>query len=222
MTEEVFLHMCEHLSNHLWLQSLLVIVGTSVLEDAARCAVCLLVATGHIGWWLALVSMTIGGMAGDIGLYLVGRYATAFLTRQRWMDITRLEWMKIYFENHAAKTIFVARFLPGVRMISYSAAGVVCYPFGRFLFFLLLASLIQALIFLQLGTLIGEKLLPFLRQPQTRALIIVGVILCGIVIHLIIRRRRRRNPSRGLLPILLATDPPSSATSSEAPPSDAI
>jgi len=72
----------------------------------------LLVAAGHINWWLAFVSMTVGGMAGDIGLYVIGRYAVGLLIRRRWVDAARLVWMEGHFERHAAKTIVIARFLP--------------------------------------------------------------------------------------------------------------
>ena len=196
MTEEAFLQLCEHLSNHLWLQSLLVVAGTCFLEDAARCGVGLLVASGHIGWWLALSSMTVGGMAGDIGLYLIGRYATSFLVRQRWVDLARLTWMEDYFKNHAVKTVFLSRFLPGARTITFSAAGVIRYPFGRFLLLLFVAAIVQALIFLKLGALIGEKILPYLRDPFMRTGIVAVILLVGLALHLAISRSRRRKQSK--------------------------
>lgn len=196
MTEEAFLQLCEHLSNHLWLQSLLVVAGTCFLEDAARCGVGLLVASGHIGWWLALSSMTVGGMAGDIGLYLIGRYATSFLVRQRWVDLARLTWMEDYFKNHAVKTVFLSRFLPGARTITFSAAGVIRYPFGRFLLLLFVAAIVQAFIFLKLGALIGEKILPYLRDPFMRTGIVAVILLVGLALHLAISRSRRRKQSK--------------------------
>ena len=61
MTEDAFIQLCQQLSAHVWLQGVLVAVGTCVLEDAARCGVGLLVAAGHIDWGVAFVSMTIGG-----------------------------------------------------------------------------------------------------------------------------------------------------------------
>lgn len=192
VTEEAFLQLCEHLSNHLWLQSLLVVAGTCFLEDAARCGVGILVASGHIGWWLALASMTAGGMAGDIGLYLIGRYATSFLVRQRWVDLSRLTWMEDYFKNHAIKTVLFSRFLPGARTIAFSAAGIIRYPFVRFLFLLFLAAFIQALLFLQLGSLIGEKLLPYLSDPIMRTGIVAMILLLGTLLHLVITRTRRQ------------------------------
>lgn len=191
MTEETFIHLCEHLSNHLWLQGLLVAIGTCFLEDAARCGVGLLVAAGRIGWWLAFVSMTVGGMAGDVGLYLAGRYATQFLLRRRWVDPARLIWMKGYFRDHAVKTVFLSRFLPGARTVTYSAAGIICYPLPRFLLLLFFAAIIQSLLFLQLGTFIGERILPYLRDPLLRTGIIAVVVLAGVLIHHVLTRRRK-------------------------------
>lgn len=200
MSEESFLQLCEHLSNHLWLQSLLVVTGTCFLEDAARCAVALLVAAKQISWWLALASMTVGGMVGDIGLYLIGRFGTSFLVRQRWVDRTRLTWMEEYFRNHAIKTVLVSRFLPGARTMAFSAAGVIRYPFGRYLLLLSIAAFVQALIFLKLGVFIGERILPYLREPLMRGVIVVGLILVGVLMHVGISCFRKRVAARGAAP----------------------
>lgn len=189
--EEAFIHLCEHLSNHLWLQWLLVAAGTCFLEDAARCGVGLLVAAGHVGWWLALGSMTVGGMAGDIGLYLIGRYATSFLLRHRWVDKTRLVWMEEYFERHAVKTVLISRFIPGARTVAYSAAGIIRYPLPRFLLLLLFAAVVQSLLFLQLGTFIGQRILPYLNDTRTRVALIAVVVLAGALIHHVTTRRRK-------------------------------
>lgn len=193
MTEASFIQLCESLSDHLWLQGLLVAAGTCFLEDAARCGVGLLVAVGHLGWWLAFVSMTVGGMAGDLGLYLIGRYATLFLLRRRWVDRTRLVWMEGYFQNHAVKTILFSRFIPGARTVAFSAAGIIRYPLPRFLVLLLLAAMVQALLFLKLGTFIGKHLLPYLTDGRT-SLAVTAVIVLGAVLahHVLVRRRKAK------------------------------
>jgi len=192
VTDEAFIQLCEHLSDHLWLQALLVAVGTCFLEDAARCGVGLLAAAGHIGWWLAFVSMTVGGMAGDIGLYLIGRYATLFLIRRRWVDPARLDGMESYFKNHAIKTVFLSRFLPGARTLAYSAAGVIRYPLPRFILLLLIAAVAQSLLFLQLGSFIGNKILPHLRDTRTQFGLIAIIVLTGGLIHHVTTRRRKQ------------------------------
>lgn len=194
MTETAFIELFEHLSDHLWLQALLVTVGTCFLEDAARCAVSLLVATGHLGWWMTFAAMTIGGMAGDVGLYLIGRYATAFLFRHRWVDPVRLEWMETYFQSHAVKTVFISRFLPGARTVANTAAGAVKYPLPRFLLLLFLAAVVQSLLFLQLGVFIGEKVLPYLHDPRMRFAVFGVTVLALLLAHRAFVRRRKRAP----------------------------
>ncbi len=192
MTEASFIQLCETLSDHLVLQGLLIAVGTCFLEDAARCGVGLLVAIGHIGWWLAFVSMTVGGMAGDLGLYLIGRYATLFLIKRRWVDKKRLIWMEGYFRNHAAKTVLFSRFLPGARTVAFSAAGVIRYPLPRFLLLLFVAAVAQSLLFLKLGTYIGSHILPYLEGRRARLSVIAVIVLLGILVHQLLSRRRSR------------------------------
>ncbi len=192
--EDAFFQLCDHLSNHLWLQGLLMAVGTCFLEDAARCGLGLLVAAGRVGWGLAFVSMTVGGMAGDLGLYLIGRYATLFLLRRRWVDAARLKWMESYFNSHAAKTVLISRFIPGARTVAYSAAGVIRYPLPRFLLLLLLAAVVQTLLFLQLGAFIGDKIRPLLEDTHSRVALIAVIVLTGLLIHRVMTRRRKQRP----------------------------
>lgn len=189
--EEAFIRICEHLADHLWLQGLLVAAGTCFLEDAARCGVGLLVAAGHMGWWLAFVSMTAGGLAGDVGLYLIGRYFTQLLIRWRWVDAARLVWMESYFQKHAFKSVIGARFIPGARTVVYAAAGAVRYPMPRFTLMLLAAAVIQSLLFLQVAKFITEKILPYLRDTRLQVAAFAVVVLILLLAHHVLARRRK-------------------------------
>ena len=192
MTEEAFIQFCQQLSDQAWLQGLLVAVGTCFLEDAARCGVGLLVAAGHVGWWVAFAGMTFGGIAGDIGLYLIGRFATLFLIRWRWVDAARLAWMESYFQQQAMKTVLIARFIPGARTLAYVSAGAVKYPLPRFLLLLLLASVVQSVLFLELGAFIGERILPYLHDTRLRLGAFAVIVLLVVLTHHILTRRNKR------------------------------
>ena len=196
MTEEAFIQICQQLSNHVWLQGLLVAVGTCLLEDAARCGVGFLVGLGHIGWGVAFISMTLGGLAGDVGLYVIGRYATSLLIRLRWVDVARLTWTETYFQNQAVKTLVIARFLPGARTLAYVSAGAIKYPLPRFMFLLFLASMAQSVLFIELGVFIGERILPYLQDTRLRLGAIAIIVLLVVLTHHILTRR---NKSKALL-----------------------
>lgn len=202
--EEAFVTICEHLSNHVWLQALLVIVGVCFIEDPARCGVGLLVAAGHLNWWLAFACMTLGGIVGDLGLYVIGRYALSFLIRRRWVDKGRLEWMEAYFGRHAFKSVFFSRFVPGARTLCYASAGAVQYPLLRFTLMLLVAACVQSLLFLQIAQFIADKILPYLRDARLQAAVF-GVILLAFVLghHVMARRRKKRETP---LPAALSRD----------------
>jgi membrane protein DedA with SNARE-associated domain len=200
--EEAFVRICEHLSSNTWLQALLVIAGTCFIEDPARCGVGLLVAAGHLNWWLAFVSMTIGGMAGDIGLYVIGRYATHVLIRLRWVDEARLEWMEDYFKRHAFKSVLFARFIPGARTICYASAGAIRYPMPRFTLMLFVAAVVQSLLFLRIAEFIAEKILPYLRNPQLQMAVFAIIVLSLVLAHTVMARRRRNKlPKKMALPV---------------------
>jgi membrane protein DedA with SNARE-associated domain len=197
VTEETFFQLCEHLSGQLWLQGLLVAVGTCFLEDAARCGVALLVAAGHMGWWVAFAGMVAGAIMGDLGLYLIGRYATQFLLSRRWVDPARLAWMEGYFNQHAMKTVVLSRFLPGTRAVAYGAAGAARYPLTRFLYLLAAAAVAQALLFLQLGGWLGGSILPYLDGPWAKGALISATVLATVMIHkAVVRRSRAKTPPR--------------------------
>lgn len=194
--EEFFIDVCEQLSSHIWLQALLVVVGTCFLEDAARCGIGLLVSAGQIDWGLAFVSMTIGGMVGDVGLYVIGRYASVFLYRRRWIDPDRLGWVNDQFKRHAFKAVMLARFIPGARTIVYASAGIVRYPMPRFTFFLFVAAVIQSLLFLEVADFIGDHLLPYLRDTRLRLAVFGVIVLLLVLGHHVMARKNKKQAAQ--------------------------
>jgi len=190
--EETFIRICERLTDDLWLQGLLIAAGTCFLEDAARCGVGLLVAAGHVGWWLAFAAMTAGGLLGDVGLYLIGRYCTLFLIRRRWVDAARLVWMETYFQNHAFKSVIGARFLPGARTVVYAAAGAVRYPMPRITLMLLAAAVIQSLLYLEIAEFMAARILPYLRDTRLQVAAFGVIVLALVLTHHVLARRRKK------------------------------
>lgn len=181
--EELFVTFCEHLRLHPIQQALVIILGTCFIEDPARCAVVVMFAGGHITyWWLTFVSMILGGMVGDIGLYLIGRFAMRFLVRWNWVDRERVASLKNRFGGHVAWSSFVARFLPGMRTIVYLSAGSMRYHFGWFLLVLFAAAAVQAYLFLLAADFISVYILPYLKSAITQTILVA--ILMGAVFFL--------------------------------------
>lgn len=196
MNETVFVELCEHLTENIALQWILIVIGICFLEDVARCAVGLLVATDQLEWWFAFSGMIAGSLVGDLGLYLIGRYAMNFCVERRWINAERIERMKHYFSMHAIKAVFGARFFPGARSVAYLTAGATHYRFLNFFLILLAAAVSQALIFLYGTELFGERVLGYFESPRTRW-IAGGIFLLLIVCtHFIVAKRNKARAQR--------------------------
>lgn len=190
--EELFPQFLEHLSSNIWLQGLLIAAGSCFIEDPARCVVAVLVADGKVDWRVAFSSMIIGGMAGDFGLYLIGRYASIFVYKHRWISFSKVAWMKNYFKHHAIKTLFAARFLPGGRLPTYTVAGIIRFAIPKLLIILFCAAFAQALIFLKLGDLIEATLLPYLTSPWLKYGVLGFTLLTFYISYKMFGKKRKK------------------------------
>jgi membrane protein DedA with SNARE-associated domain len=105
------------------------------------------------------------------------------------------------FARHGEKIVMVARFLPGVRAVTYFTAGSARMKYLRFIFWDGLAALASAPLFVYLGYHFGdelERLVRAIRHGETAVIVAVVVLLLGIVIFR--RVRKRRAASRSTLP----------------------
>ncbi len=187
---------------NIWLQGTLIAVGVCFLEDAGRCATGLLVAAGRVNWWWALIWMMIGSLAGDLGLYLIGRYAMSFCTGRGWIRADSIEKMKQYFGRHAFKALFCARFVPGARTVIFMTAGASHYSLLLFFAALLGISLAQILLFLYGTELVGERVSVYLSDPHSRWITAGVVVALLAVVHFAFRKRGKAKIEKGVSPPL--------------------
>lgn len=91
----------------------------------------------HLGYVIGLA--TIGCILGDnISFYLGRRLGRPFIHRYgKFFFITehRLNQVELFFQRHGDKTIFLQRWVTGVRVIGALVAGTTRMPWSRFLLF---------------------------------------------------------------------------------------
>ena len=142
------------------------IVGaTFVLEDPATAAAALLAADGLVSPGLALSALWSGVAVGDIGLYGLGALGARSRLGRRWVDPQRTEALRGRLGGHATSVLIGARFVPGLRLPTYTAAGAIGLPLGRFVAAIVAGTLVWTTllfgaIFL-LGRAVGEALGPW-------------------------------------------------------------
>lgn len=120
--------------------------ATFVSEDAACILAGTAAANGRIGFAAALAACFFGIFVGDLLLFGVGRFAGARVFDNRFVrkfvsprSVQRAsEWL----ENNAGSAVFFSRFVTGLRLPTYLAAGALRTDSVRFAFWFFLASAI--------------------------------------------------------------------------------
>lgn len=143
-------------------QSLAIVFGTFILEDAATVLAAMQASTGGIPIWLALVSLYVGIVAGDLGLYGLGRLCALVPWLYRMVGEKRIrrgqDWLHGK-RRRVFKVVFVSRFLPGMRLPSYTACGFLGADISQFAFAAILAVLIWTSILFTISLHIGKLLM---------------------------------------------------------------
>jgi membrane protein DedA with SNARE-associated domain len=159
-----------------------IVLGTFVLEDAATVLAALQAQAGTITVWLALVSLYVGIVVGDIGLYGLGKLASMFSWAHRWIPSQRELQGQRWLQPRVFKVVVIARFLPGARLPTYTACGFLGADFKRFALATSLATLIWTSALFTVSLRVGRVL-----QEHFGAWRWMGAI--GFVIFIIVAGR---------------------------------
>lgn len=113
---------------------------------------------GHLSLpWVVLIAMT-GAVLGDnIGFFIGRRGGRVLLERGRMFGLSaaRLAQFDAFFARHGAKTVFIARFVTGLRVVGAVLAGASTLPWSRFLFFNAAGAAAWATTFGAVGYVLG-------------------------------------------------------------------
>ncbi len=97
------------------------------------------------------------------------------------------------FKRHGEKIIMLARFLPGVRSVTYFTAGSVGMKYSHFIFFDSIAALASAPIFVFLGYKFGGELEYLLQQVRKgQRGVLLAIVVIGVLGFLFSRWRAKR------------------------------
>jgi membrane protein DedA with SNARE-associated domain len=106
-------------------QAAAIILGTFILEDAATVAAAMQAEDGGLSLWLALLSLYAGIVLGDLGLYGLGRLSARIPWVARQLPPHRQEAVRAWISGRIFKVVLVSRFLPGLRLPTYTTCGFV-------------------------------------------------------------------------------------------------
>jgi len=127
-------------------QFILIALATLVSEDVTCVATGLLVAQGRIGFAEGTAACLVGIFLGDLALFAAGRFigrpALRWGPLARAISEERIDRGTLWLRERGLSVIFLSRFLPGLRVPTYFAAGLLRTRTATFALYFFLASAI--------------------------------------------------------------------------------
>lgn len=171
-----------------WLIILIILIATMISEDLTIITVGILMAGQAIDWGVALVGCFIAIVVGDFGLWMIGRTlgrrALNFPLIKRVLNEKSLaKWGRV-LDTHTGKAVMLSRCLPGTRMPTFIAAGILASKPHQFIFWVAVAAFIWTPFLLGMTMLVGPGLLEVFRTVFHGPWAFVAAI---VVLYAIIR-----------------------------------
>ena len=154
-----------------WAIALALALTTLLLEDVAIAAGVSVAAQGAISWELALLAVAGGIALGDLGLYAVGWAANRLpFLRRKYIDgparvSERAAWAQAALHRRLASAVLLARVIPGLRLVTYTACGFFRTPLLPFVAWVLLAVGLWTVGLFWLSSTIGGAIAAHLSIP---------------------------------------------------------
>lgn len=199
--------MLEHLQDIILKFGYIGIAATLLLEtgfliffflpgDTLLLAVGTIAATGTLNIWTTILSAFIGAVLGNaVGYWVGAKYGRAVFSNQNSKlfkpeNITKAEY---FYQKYGALAIILSRFVPGVRAIVPTLAGMVRMNYGLFM----LLNMFSAALWTASLPLLAYYVVPMLGiDPKTLDKYILIIILCAFLVPLIPVGYRMLKPAK--------------------------
>ncbi|MDE8347797.1 MAG: VTT domain-containing protein [Acidocella sp.] len=143
-------------------QAAIIILGTFILEDAATLAAAMQVATGAIALPVALGALYTGIVLGDLGLYGLGRLAAKHPWALRLIPARRRDLSHQWVNRRLIPLVLVSRFVPGLRLPTYTSLGFLRARFTVFALAAIVATLAWTSLLFVVSLKLGVLLMRYL------------------------------------------------------------
>lgn len=137
------------------------LIGFFLPGDSLLFTAGLFASSGRLNIWVILIGCFVAAVAGDQVGYAFGkRVGPSIFNRpnSRLFKQEHVARANEYFEEHGAKTILMARFVPVVRTFAPILAGVGTMPYRTFLMFNVAGGFLWAVGVTLLGYFLGEQI----------------------------------------------------------------
>lgn len=182
-----------------WLICVALVLTTLLLEDVAIAAGVALAAKGLISWELSFAAVAGGIAAGDLGLYALGLAARRVdWLRRRYVERPGLHshWAQRQLERQLPSAMLLARVIPGLRLLTYTACGFFRIRFLPFTAWVVLAVFLWTAGLYWLGAGVGGALAAAWGIPLALAVALPILLIAALLplLRRLLLRPRMMNP----------------------------
>jgi len=163
---------------------------TLLLEDLAIAAGVALATQGVISWELSFAAVGGGIALGDLGLYALGLGATRLPWLRRRYVGERSRWAREQIVRRLSSAVLLARVIPGLRLVTYTACGFVRVPLLPFTAWVMVAVVLWTLGLYVLSAAIGQALASHLGMPPALA-VALPILVLALAVPLVRHARQR-------------------------------
>jgi membrane protein DedA with SNARE-associated domain len=187
-------------ASYLWVIIFLILTGCGlpIPEEVGIIAAGVWASDGAMNFWLGLAACLFGCIVGDSIMYAIGyRFGktvlrehpmfAGFLTPERERQIEQM------IRRRGAAVLFTARFLVGVRGPVYLTAGILRFPYRRFLLIDLVCATAVVSLFYSLAWYFGQDIISSIRRAEEGITVAVALaIVIGALFFWMHHRRSKR------------------------------
>ena len=161
------------------LQAITIVLGTFLLEDATTVLVAMQAESGDLSAALALMSLFAGIVLGDLGLYGLGRLSASCRWVARLVPPNRQEVIRAWLSGQVFRVVLVSRFLPGMRLPSYTTCGFLGVNLRQFVAAAIVATLCWTSLLFGVSMKVGQILIDHFGAWRWAGA--AGFVLCVII-----------------------------------------
>ena len=163
---------------------LLIMASTLISEDLTCITTGLMVARGTVGFGTGTLACFLGIFIGDLLLFLAGRRLGGAVLRRRplrwFISPEAIAWSSQWLERQGAMLVFATRLLPGTRLPTYFAAGMLGTSFARFALYFFIACALWTPLLIGVAAGFGEvtqRALEVMRERMGLYLLVTALVL---------------------------------------------
>lgn len=168
-----------------------IIFATFVLEDVAIVGTGLLASTGMVDPYLGGFALLIGIILGDFGLFALGRGAAKLPGLRRYVDTRAAQKLKGLGSKRSLSLVFTTRFLPGMRLPTYTGLGYVGASFWRFFYAVIFAVTAWTILLYSIVVVLGRNVLEA-AGPWKWGVVLALIAGAFFIERILIKRRRSK------------------------------